>query len=305
MKVLVAEDDLTSRTILGAILAKWGYEVVCAVDGQQAMDILSQPDGPKLALLDWSMPVLSGIDVCRILRKDQANDSIYIIMLTAKSEKKYIVEGLNAGANDYIVKPYDNEELQARINVGKRMVEIQSELEKAKHSLIYEAMHDSLTGLYNRKAILEMLAKELSRVQRNGNILHIGMCDLDHFKLINDRYGHQTGDEILQGFARIMDSNLRDYDFIGRYGGEEFLIILPSSEININKMTCFTRLHRVIADTKIGTRSGDLTVTVSIGVTKADGKKGIDEILSEADNALYRAKNTRNAICYAEQCDAQ
>jgi len=304
MKVLVAEDDLTSRTILGAILAKWGYEVVFAVDGQQAMDILSQPDGPKLALLDWNMPVLSGIDVCRNLRKAQVNDTIYIIMLTAKSEKRNIVEGLNAGANDYIIKPYDNEELQARINVGKRMVEIQSELEKAKHALIYEAMHDSLTGLYNRKAILEMLAKELSRIKRNGSILHIGMCDLDHFKLINDRYGHQTGDEILQGFARIMNSNLREHDFIGRYGGEEFLIILPSSESNINKMTCFTRLHRVIADTKIATRSGDLSVTVSIGVTKADGEKGMDEILSEADNALYRAKNTRNAICYSEQCGA-
>jgi diguanylate cyclase (GGDEF)-like protein len=183
------------------------------------------------------------------------------------------------------------------------MVEMQSELEKAKHALIYEAMHDSLTGLYNRKAILEMLTKELSRVQRSGGILHIGMCDLDHFKLINDRYGHQTGDEILQGFARVMNSNLRDYDFIGRYGGEEFLIILPSTEIN-KKMTYFSRLHRVIADSKIGTRSGELSVTVSIGVTIADGKKDIDEILAEADNALYRAKNTRNAICYAEQCDA-
>lgn len=128
MKVLIAEDDLTSRTILNAILTKWGYEVVCAVDGQQALDMLGQPDGPKLALLDWSMPVLSGIDVCMHLRKDPVNDSIYIIILTAKSEKRNIVEGLNAGANDYIIKPYDNEELQARINVGKRMVEIQSEL---------------------------------------------------------------------------------------------------------------------------------------------------------------------------------
>jgi two-component system, cell cycle response regulator len=302
MKVLVAEDDLTSRTILGAILAKWGYEVICAVDGQQALDLLSQPDGPKLALLDWSMPVLSGIDVCKSLRKNQANDAIYLIILTAKSEKRNIVEGLNAGANDYIIKPYDNEELQARINVGKRMVEIQSELEKAKHALIYEAMHDSLTGLYNRKAILEMLAKELSRIKRNGGKLFIGMCDLDHFKLINDRYGHQTGDEILQGFARIMNENLRDYDFIGRYGGEEFLIILPSTGAS-KKMACFNRLHSVIADSLIGTRSGEIPVTVSIGVTRADGEKGIDEILSEADNALYRAKVKRNSICYSEQCD--
>jgi two-component system cell cycle response regulator len=181
-------------------------------------------------------------------------------------------------------------------------VEIQSELEKAKHALIYEAMHDSLTGLYNRKAILEMLAKELSRIKRNGGVLHIGMCDLDHFKLINDRYGHQTGDEILQGFARIMNENLRDYDFIGRYGGEEFLIILPSTGAN-KKMTCFNRLHTAISDSMIGTRSGEIPVTVSIGVTRAGGEKEIDEILSEADNALYRAKETRNSVFYSEECD--
>ncbi|NLA76016.1 MAG: diguanylate cyclase [Deltaproteobacteria bacterium] len=303
MKVLIAEDDLTSRTILGAILDKWGYEVVCAVDGQQALDILSKPDAPKLALLDWNMPLLSGIEVCRKLRNDLADESTYVIILTSRSEKRNIVEGLNTGANDYIIKPYDNEELHARINVGKRMVEIQSELEKAKHALIYEAMHDSLTGLYNRKAILEMLARELSRAKRSKGILHIGMCDLDHFKLINDKYGHQTGDEVLQGFARIMDANLRDYDFIGRYGGEEFLVILPSIPASAKKMNCFTRLHRIISDSRISTRSGEIPVTVSIGVTTADGSKGIDDILAEADYALYRAKETRNSICYSAQCD--
>ena len=180
MKVLIAEDDLTSRTILTAILQKWGYDVVSAVDGEQALEMLKQPEAPKLALLDWSMPGLSGVDVCTHLRENQANDSIYIIMLTAKSEKKNIVEGLNAGANDYIIKPYDNDELQARINVGKRMVEIQSELENAKSALIHEVMHDSLTGVYNRKAIIDMLERELMRTARSGGILYVGMCDLDY-----------------------------------------------------------------------------------------------------------------------------
>ncbi len=301
MKILVAEDDLTSRTILNAILMKWGHEVVPAVDGEQALRLLQQQEAPRLALLDWSMPGLSGVEVCSRLRKIQTSDSTYIIILTAKGEKKNIVEGLNAGANDYIVKPYDNDELQARINVGIRMVEIQTELENAKRALIHEAMHDSLTGVYNRKAILEIMQNELSRTKRNGGKLHIGMCDLDHFKMVNDRYGHQTGDEILQGFVRIINANLRDYDYIGRYGGEEFLIILPSSGVIKTKMTCFSRLHKVISDSKIGTRSGNIPITVSIGVTEADGEKDIDEILTEADIALYKAKETRNSICYTDQ----
>lgn len=298
MRALVAEDDLTSRTILTAILQKWGYEVESAVDGEQALEMLQQPNAPRLALLDWSMPSLSGIEVCSRLRENQIYDSIYIIILTAKSEKHHIVEGLNAGANDYIIKPYDNDELQARINVGKRMVEIQTELENAKSALIHEAMHDSLTGIYNRKAILELLKKELSRTSRSGGILAVGMCDLDHFKKVNDKYGHQTGDEVLKGFAGIVNANLRDYDLIGRYGGEEFLIVLPTCGDN-KKIMDFSRICKSVSDSKIHTRSGDISVTVSIGIAKTDGKDDIDEILSRADNALYRAKDMgRNCVCY-------
>jgi len=299
MKVLVAEDDLTSRTILTAILQKWGYEVVSAVDGEQALEVLQQPDAPKLALLDWSMPGLSGVEVCSRLRDKQINDSIYIIILTAKSEKKNIVEGLNAGANDYIIKPYDNDELQARINVGKRMVEIQSELENAKSALLHEVMHDSLTGVYNRKAIIDLLERELIRAKRSGGIIYAGMCDLDYFKRINDTFGHQTGDDILKGFTGIIVENLRKYDLIGRYGGEEFLIIIPSSG-NINEKMDFKRLCDLVSKSNIKTRSGDLSVTVSIGVTDSKGGKTVDEILAEADGALYKAKEMgRNCVSYA------
>ena len=299
MKVLVAEDDLTSRTILTAILQKWGYEVISAVDGEQALEMLQQPDAPKLALLDWSMPGLSGVEVCSRLRDKQINDSIYIIILTAKSEKKNIVEGLNAGANDYIIKPYDNDELQARINVGKRMVEIQSELENAKSALLHEVMHDSLTGVYNRKAIIDLLERELIRAKRSGGIIYAGMCDLDYFKRINDTFGHQTGDDILKGFTGIIVENLRKYDLIGRYGGEEFLIIIPSSG-NINEKMDFKRLCDLVSKSNIKTRSGDLSVTVSIGVTDSKGGKTVDEILAEADGALYKAKEMgRNCVSYA------
>ena len=298
MRVLVAEDDLTSRTMLTAILRKWGYEVISAVNGEDALAILHKPDAPRLVLLDWSMPGLSGVEVCSRLRQNQSHDSRYIIILTAKSDKKHIVEGLNAGANDYIVKPYDNDELQARMNVGKRMVEIQSELENAKRALIHEVMHDSLTGAYNRKAILNMLKKELARTVRNDEIICVGMCDLDHFKAINDKYGHQTGDEILHGFTGLISANLREYDYIGRYGGEEFLIIIPSCGYS-GKKIAFNRLCKQVSNSIIQTRSGDISVTVSIGVTQSDGNDSIDKILSEADNALYRAKEMgRNCVCY-------
>lgn len=300
MRVLVAEDDLTSRTILTAILVKWGYEVVPATDGEQALEILQKPDSPRLALLDWSMPGLSGVEVCSRLRKNQDHDSIYVIILTAKSEKKNIVEGLNTGANDYIIKPYDNDELQARVNVGKRMVEIQTELESAKHALIHEAMHDSLTGIYNRKAVLDVLNKQLSWTKRHGGILSVGMCDLDHFKMINDKYGHQTGDDVLRGFIGIINDNLRQYDIIGRYGGEEFIIIIPSAGDAMQLMD-FNRLCKTTYDSRIETRSGDLSVTVSIGVTRSKGTNTIDNILAEADDALYRAKDMgRNRVFYAE-----
>ncbi len=298
MRVLIAEDDLTSRMILTAILRKWGYEVEAAVDGIEALKILQESDPPKLALLDWSMPGLSGVEVCRRLRENQINDSIYIIILTAKSDKKNVVEGLNAGANDYIKKPYDNDELQARINVGKRMVEIQSELEKAKQALTHEVMYDALTGVYNRKAILDLLKKELYQTKRNGGTISVGMCDLDHFKKINDKYGHQTGDEMLRGFADLIKLNLREYDLIGRYGGEEFIIIIPSCENEGNRMD-FNRICKVVSDTKIDTRSGPISFTVSIGVTESDGSSSLDEILTEADDALYRAKgNGRNCACF-------
>ena len=300
MRVLVAEDDLTSRMILSAILRKWGYEVEEAVDGQEALKLLQQQNPPRIALLDWSMPGLSGVDVCSKLREDSVNDSIYIIILTAKSEKKNVVDGLNAGANDYIKKPYDNDELKARINVGRRMIEIQTELEKAKNALIHEAMHDGLTGLYNRKAILELLKKEFSHAKRFGGMVRVAMCDLDHFKRINDKYGHQTGDEILIGFADLIKNNLREYDLAGRYGGEEFIIIVPAFENGKEKMD-FKRICRLVSETKIDTRSGPVSVTVSIGVSESDGNRSIDEILTEADDALYRAKGLgRNCVCFAE-----
>ena len=299
MKILLAEDDLTSRTILTAILEKWGYEPIAAKDGQEAWEILQKTDSPKLVLLDWRMPGVDGLEVCRRIRRHSRGDSIYVIILTSRSEKKNIVAGLDAGANDYIVKPYDNKELRARVNVGRRMIEMQMELEEAKNALAHEAMLDHLTGILNRRAILDILERELSRARRDGKMVSIGMCDLDHFKQINDRYGHQAGDEVLCGFTRTVQSNLRDYDVLGRYGGEEFLLVMYGSE-NLQQEKIYERLCARVAKVGMPTRAGDISITVSIGVACSNGKSTVDKILAEADTALYRAKaQGRNCVCYA------
>ncbi|MFH2046967.1 MAG: diguanylate cyclase [Pseudomonadota bacterium] len=299
MKVLIAEDDITSRTILTAILEKWGYNPIAVNDGLDALKILQKADSPELVLLDWKMPVMDGLEVCRRIRQQLCNNLVYIIILTSKSEKTNIVAGLDAGANDYVIKPYDNEELRARINVGQRMIEIQSELEKTKKALVHEAMHDHLTGIYNRRAIIDMLQRELSLARRKRNRINIGMCDLDNFKQINDCYGHQAGDEVLCGFTRTIQNNLRGYDIFGRYGGEEFLVIIPDG-IKSSEEHIFERLRNKIAEQRILTRAGEISVTMSVGVAGIHNGESVDTLLGAADTALYRAKEEgRNQVFFA------
>ena len=299
MRILIAEDDLTSRTMLAGIVKKWGYEAVAVPDGEAAWETLRKEDAPQLAILDWNMPGMNGLDVCRRLRELDRAEPPYIIFLTSRSEKGSIVEGLEAGANDYVIKPYNNEELWARVRVGQRLLEMQTATNNAKKALAHEAMHDSLTGVLNRCAILESLEKEISRTMRQGALLSIGMIDIDHFKQVNDRYGHQTGDEVLCGFVRIIQESLRDYDLIGRYGGEEFLVVAPGSS-GVEEDGLYERLRDHVAGQGIATRSGPVSVTVSIGVAVATGTGSVDDLLAAADSALYRAKNEgRNRVAYA------
>jgi diguanylate cyclase (GGDEF)-like protein len=300
MRILIAEDDLTSRTILVAILKKWGYDPVAVVDGQAAWEVMQREDAPEFAILDWHMPGLSGLDVCRKLRQIRSSDLPYIIFLTSRCDKNSIVEGLDAGANDYVIKPYDNAELRARVRVGQRMLELHAAMDEAKQALIHQAMHDPLTGILNRRAILESLQKEISRAMRQGTMLSIGMCDIDHFKQVNDKYGHQTGDEVLCGFVGVIQEHLRDYDLIGRYGGEEFLIIAPCSSGG-EEEAFYERLCACVADQGVETRSGVISITVSIGVVGVTGALSVDELLAAADAALYLAKKTgRNRVVHAE-----
>ena len=204
MRILIAEDDFTSRTVLSGVLKKEGHEVMATVNGAEAWEALQQPDAPVLVILDWMMPEMDGPEVVRRVRALQTDRPPYIIMLTTKGDKADIIAGLDAGANDYLAKPFDPGELRARIEVGRRMVEMQDALIESREILTHQATHDPLTGLPNRRAILDRLREELARTRRHDDMLAVGMFDIDHFKQVNDTYGHQTGDDVLCGLAQIL-----------------------------------------------------------------------------------------------------
>lgn len=299
-KILLAEDDLTSRTILTATLKKWGYDTIVTSDGRAAWEALQKLDEPMLVILDWHMPDMNGLEVCRRIRERDTSLPPYIIILTIRGETADIVKGLEAGANDYVSKPYNNEELHARIEVGLRMLKLQVDLQEANNALTHLAMHDPLTGILNRRAILNALDKELARARRQATVVWVGLCDLDHFKQVNDRYGHQAGDEVLCEFVRTVQSNLREYDLIGRYGGEEFLVVASTPQ-GCEEGKLYERLHARIAGSEIVTKKGRISITVSIGVAASTGADTVNDLLAAADSALYQAKEGgRNRVVYAD-----
>jgi two-component system, cell cycle response regulator len=299
VKIFLAEDDLVSRNILTAMLRKWGFDPVVAADGDAAWELLQKPAAPRLLLLDWNMPGLDGLQVCRRVRAIALRNPPYIILLTARDEKCDIVQGLDAGANDYVAKPYDKDELQARIRVGQRMLELQGNLMEARDALEHQATFDALTEILNRRAILERLSQEISRAKRDGGCFSVGMCDIDHFKSINDTHGHLAGDEALVSFARCVQAGLRDYDILGRYGGEEFLVIAPGS-MGRSEEGLYERLRARVAENSLVTPAGSLTMTVSIGVAAGTGLSTVDGLIGAADAALYQAKaEGRNRVAFA------
>ncbi len=299
MQILIAEDDVASRLMLSAVLKKWGFETIEASDGAAAWRLLEQPRTPRLLVLDWNMPEINGLELCRRIRAIETSDPPYIILLTARSDMQDIVKGLDAGANDYVVKPYDNEELRARLGVGRRMLELQAELNRTRNALAHEASHDALTHLLNRKAILDVLNLELQRAKRTKKALCLGILDIDHFKTINDQFGHQVGDDVLVGFSDRLMANMRDYDSLGRYGGEEFIVIAPDGDAAMNIQGPFERLRKEIAKAPFSTRAGGIQVTVSIGVTSSDGSHSMDQALAAADSALYQVKQGgRNQVAF-------
>lgn len=304
MKVLLAEDDPAARLLFSRWLARWDYQVTAVGDGLSALEALRADPTLRLCMVDWMMPGLDGIDVCRAIR-ERAEPYVYTILLTGRGDKEDVVRGLAAGADDYIVKPCHGLELEVRLRAGRRVVELQEELIASREALRREAMHDALTGLLNRAALLEHLGRELVRVQRQGSSLCCIMIDVDSFKGVNDEYGHLVGDKVLGMIARRFEGALRNYDAVGRFGGEEFVMVLPDCDARYGEGVA-ERLRAEIEARPVETPQGSICVTASFGVasTEQHGEATSQALLRAADAALYRAKDGgRNRVCFAEPSD--
>src|SRR5882757_5085386 len=286
MKVLIADDSATSRAMLRGALTRWGYEVVVAENGREAWDIMAQPDPPHMAVLDWVMPEMTGPEVCRRVRETLREPYTYILLLTSKNTKGETVEGLEAGADDYIVKPFDQQELQVRLRAGQRIIDLQLNLLQAREELRERASKDLLTMLPNRSAIAHTLENEISRCHRDHRTVGIILLDLDHFKKVNDTLGHFAGDAVLRETAVRLRSNMRPYDQVGRYGGEEFLVVLPNCDLEQAANQAERMRQRLHATTMLVDGS-ELQVSASFGVTISDGsERGPDLFVRVADDAL-------------------
>jgi two-component system cell cycle response regulator len=298
VRILIADDEVMSRRLLQKTLERAGYEVIAVENGRQAANLLCTTEGPRLALLDWVMPELDGPGVCREVRKRLEQSYVYMVLLTSKETKEDVIEGLESGADDYLTKPFDPEELKARLRTGLRILSLEDRLVEAREEMRFKASHDSLTTLWNRGVILELLGRELSRSHRENATTVILLCDIDHFKAVNDSFGHLIGDEVLRETAKRLLASVRTYDFVGRYGGEEFLIVLN----NCDPVFAFARAEEIrntISQRPVQTSAGPVPITMSLGLLLSHqwGRRSVEELLHEADVALYAAKAAgRNCV---------
>lgn len=306
MRILIAEDDPVSRRLLEVTLTKWGYEVQIACDGAQAWDALQADDSPRFAILDWMMPGMHGVQVCREIRKQAEEPYTYIILLTAKSMKSDIVEGMDAGADDYLTKPFDSNELKVRIRAGQRILDLQSELIAAREAIRAQATHDPLTGLLNRGAILDALHREMARSTRDKAPICTVMVDLDNFKRINDAYGHLAGDLVLAEISGRIAESCRPYDLAGRYGGDEFLLVVPGTSA-ADAAHLGDRVRANISGRPVPIGDNTLSISASLGVAEmVSAHETLESLVCRADIAAYKAKaEGRNRTCTAEAgtCD--
>ena len=291
MRILIADDDLVSCQMLKRTLESWDYTVVTAHDGTTALAILSGMDAPKLAILDWVMPGLDGPEVIRRVRDRGQEPYTYAMLLTCRSRKDDLVEGMDAGADDYLSKPFDVHELRVRLRAGSRLIQLQHELIAAREALRIQATRDALTGMFNRRAILDRLDHFLDLANRDEGAIGVLMVDLDHFKRINDTYGHPGGDDVLVEAGERMRRYVRSYDGIGRFGGEEFLVVLPGCD-RAATMATAERLRQSLSEGPVVSHGKSIQVTCSVGaaVHNPDTPMTAEELIHAADIALYVSK---------------
>jgi two-component system, cell cycle response regulator len=292
--ILLAEDDPISRRLFEKILVKEGFAVTTVENGRKALDLFRQRFFP-IVLTDWQMPEMEGPELCRAIREENPNRYVFIIMLTSKGSKDDIISGLNAGADDYLTKPAHYAELIARIKTGVRILELEKSLKAAVDEIHLLSITDPLTGIYNRGYINERLPQEIRRANRYGRDFSLIMCDIDHFKKVNDTYGHLAGDAVLKEFVRCVTSVIRQQvDWAGRYGGEEFLIVLPETNL-AGAMVLAERLRETVQNFETRFDGCTIPITASFGVSgfSAQGEKKAvkpQAFLQQVDILLYEAK---------------
>jgi len=303
MRVLVADDCPIMRSRLKKHLTEWGFQPVLVGDGKQALDALSAKFAPRLAVLDWMMPVMDGPTVTQQLRKEEFGPYTYIVMLTSRTDADDLVSAFATGIDDFLTKPFNEEELHQRLRAGQRILNLHDKLNQTLDTLKFQSTHDALTGLWNRKAILESLERELNRAFRNQQAPEtttIVMLDLDRFKSINDTYGQQAGDEALKRAGEVIRKSVRSYDYVGRYGGEEFIIILPSTsrekvEIVVERVRCN------LEHSPFKFQGNQIQLTASLGVVTARKNSTVEQLVKDADEAMNHAKtNGRNHCVFAD-----
>ena len=313
MKILVVDDDRLSRRIIERFLESLGYAVVTAENGAMALTILQQETDIAVVITDWMMPVMDGLELCRHARAFQWERYLNIILLTSRGEKEDLIEGLNAGADAFVSKPLNFAEIQAHLKVAERTLELEQKLSmqldelilahhqlQEAHAKIEEiARMDELTGLFNRRHIMQCLSAEFTRAKRYSSELSIFIIDLDHFKIINDSYGHPVGDQVLRETGRLLREAIRETDIMGRYGGEEFLGILPETGTK-GAVILAERICQSFRSFQCPVSNDEhVQVTVSLGIASIQSEQQeSDELLIQADQALYDAKKAgRNRVC--------
>ena len=301
MKILIIEDELIFRRMVKKYLLEAGYEIVEAEDGLSAWELF-QKEPFQLVITDWMMPGLDGPALVQNIRTSGQKSYTYIIMLTAMDNKDNIVLGLESGADEYLTKPFNSRELIARVASGMRILRLEEELMQARIQMEALAMHDGLTGLLNRRAIEEYAEAEFNMAGRKKQAMSVILLDIDHFKNVNDRFGHKFGDVVLRQVAQTLKEDLRNYDRVGRWGGEEFLLILPDTELK-DAFTVAERLRSKTAAVQISLENGEtFSIHISLGTACTTGQfQSLAKLIDAADQALYQAKQTgRDRVCIFE-----
>jgi diguanylate cyclase (GGDEF)-like protein len=307
MRTLVADDDPITTTILSNMLARNGIEVTVAHDGDVAWQALNSLQPPAIAILDWMMPNLDGLELCRRIRSTPRLAGTYVILVTGRDSREDLVAGLEAGADDYMTKPIDMVELQARVGVGLRVAKLQqsltrsvTELRSTRDHLARLASTDVLTGVYSRRWWFDLGAKEFSRSRRYDRMFSLLMADLDWFKQINDTFGHEAGDRMLGQFGGMLRQACRQSDVIGRLGGEEFAVLLPETTSDAAQHLA-TRITEACRELVVEASAGEVRCSCSVGVTEVRPDDDcLDSVLTRADQALYAAKRAgRNQWSFA------